>query len=234
MVITHLILNDMLKIKSEICQLAPLLQDPDSHIRSLVDLFFHEVNKKDKTLLFNLVSESIIQMTREGSEFEEATIQVFLEKVLGIIPRDRNFEALITKLCKRLGKSANQKECRMIAFTISLISLNEKCLWILNERFEKYRRSLKEPFILKCFTNALQQKHLRSDERLITLVTQLEKKLERYDDILFYSKGMETEEEHAKGVKRKLKKLKRHRGGSKRKRRRSGAKEEVEEEGGME
>jgi condensin complex subunit 1 len=47
MVLTHLILNDMMKIKGEICDVALLLEDPEPKIQNLVKLFLHELNKKD-------------------------------------------------------------------------------------------------------------------------------------------------------------------------------------------
>ena len=40
MVITHLILNDMLKIKGEICDFALLLDDSCPKIQGMVKLFF--------------------------------------------------------------------------------------------------------------------------------------------------------------------------------------------------
>jgi condensin complex subunit 1 len=59
MVITHLILNDMLKLKSELSDLALLLVDPNPYIQNLIRLFFHELNKKDNNIIKNLLPESI-------------------------------------------------------------------------------------------------------------------------------------------------------------------------------
>ena len=46
MVLTHLILNDMMKVRSHISQLALRLQDDDPRIASLAQLFFHELSRK--------------------------------------------------------------------------------------------------------------------------------------------------------------------------------------------
>ena len=46
MVITHLVLNDMLKIKGEIVDICMLLEDPDEQIKSQVQLFLNEVHSK--------------------------------------------------------------------------------------------------------------------------------------------------------------------------------------------
>lgn len=40
-VITHLSLNDMIKVKSDMCDIALLFQDPDPEIEGLVKQFFN-------------------------------------------------------------------------------------------------------------------------------------------------------------------------------------------------
>ena len=46
MVLTHLILNDMMKVKGHIARLALCLQDDDPRIAALAQLFFHELSRK--------------------------------------------------------------------------------------------------------------------------------------------------------------------------------------------
>lgn len=46
MVLTHLILNDMMKVRSHISRLALCLQDPVPRIAALAQLFFHELSCK--------------------------------------------------------------------------------------------------------------------------------------------------------------------------------------------
>ena len=48
MVLTHLILNDMVKVKGQISEMATCLEDKDSRICSLAKLFFLELSKKVK------------------------------------------------------------------------------------------------------------------------------------------------------------------------------------------
>jgi condensin complex subunit 1 len=64
MVLTHLILNDMMKIKGEICEVALLLEDPEPKISNIVKLFLHELNKKDNRMIYNLLPEAIGRMSR--------------------------------------------------------------------------------------------------------------------------------------------------------------------------
>jgi non-SMC mitotic condensation complex subunit 1 len=46
MVLSHLILNDMMKVKGHIARLALCLQDSDVRIASLAQLFFHELSRR--------------------------------------------------------------------------------------------------------------------------------------------------------------------------------------------
>lgn len=46
MVLTHLILNDMIKIKGQISEIALCLVSSDIHIQQSAELFFLELSKK--------------------------------------------------------------------------------------------------------------------------------------------------------------------------------------------
>lgn len=54
MVLTHLILNDMVKVKGQISEMATCLEDKDSRISDLAKLFFLELSKKVITSLHNM------------------------------------------------------------------------------------------------------------------------------------------------------------------------------------
>ena len=45
-VLTHLILNDMVKVKGQISEMATCIMDDDERISALSKLFFHELSKK--------------------------------------------------------------------------------------------------------------------------------------------------------------------------------------------
>jgi hypothetical protein len=49
MVLTHLILNDMVKVKGQIGEIAVCLEDSDARIRDLTRMFFHELSKRGAT-----------------------------------------------------------------------------------------------------------------------------------------------------------------------------------------
>lgn len=76
--ITHLSLNDMIKVKSDMCDVALLFQDPDPEIESLVKQFFHEMNKKDPKTLFNLIPDALSRFSNVEKLGNESTFKIFL------------------------------------------------------------------------------------------------------------------------------------------------------------
>jgi condensin complex subunit 1 len=84
MVITHLILNDMLKLKSELSDLALLLVDTNPQIQNLIRLFFHELNKKDNNIIKNLLPESIGKLSLE-EDFSEEQFQTFANVIMSYL-----------------------------------------------------------------------------------------------------------------------------------------------------
>lgn len=67
MVITHLILNDMLKIRGEIVDICMLLEDPDDRIKDQVKLFLHELHSKGSHLIYNMFLKAISRLSKEFS-----------------------------------------------------------------------------------------------------------------------------------------------------------------------
>lgn len=132
MVLTHLILNDMMKIKGEICEVALLLEDPDPKISNIVKLFLHELHKKDTKMIYNLLPEAIGRMSRtasdRGFEFSEEVFQNFAKNIMPFLEKDKYSEALVERLCSRIRTSDNLKEHHNSAYCMSLLSFNEKGL----------------------------------------------------------------------------------------------------------
>lgn len=56
MVLTHLILNDMVKVKGQISEMATCLEDKDSRISDLTKLFFLELSKKVRKSVYQIRS----------------------------------------------------------------------------------------------------------------------------------------------------------------------------------
>lgn len=54
MVLTHLILNGMIKVKGQLGEMAKCLEDPEPRISDLAKLFFNELSTKENAIYNNL------------------------------------------------------------------------------------------------------------------------------------------------------------------------------------
>lgn len=59
MVLTHLILNGMIKVKGQLGEMAKCLEDPEPRISDLAKLFFNELSTKDNAIYNNLPDGSL-------------------------------------------------------------------------------------------------------------------------------------------------------------------------------
>ncbi len=66
-VITHLVLSDLLKIKGEIVDILMLLDSDDAGLKDLINLFLHEINVKGNNTIYNS-NLSMISIIKEKIE----------------------------------------------------------------------------------------------------------------------------------------------------------------------
>ena len=62
-VLTHLCLNDMIKVRGDLCEIALLFNDSNEEIQGLVKQFFYQLNKKDPKIIFNLIPDALTRLS---------------------------------------------------------------------------------------------------------------------------------------------------------------------------
>lgn len=150
MVLTHLILNDMVKVKGQVCEIALCLRDPDPRIRDTARLLFHELSKRSNNPVYNLLPDIISQLSQvslPNNEFRN--IMAFL---LSYIKKDRQNETLIDKLCHRFPKCTSIGQKADIAFCMAQLKVNERSLKCLVDNFKLYKDALFDDEVKKHFT----------------------------------------------------------------------------------
>ena len=152
MVLSHLILNDMLKVKGHVSTIAKLLLDPTPRIASLAELFFHELSRKTATTVYNLVPDILSNLSRDASVDREGFRHI-MTHVLAFIQRDRQTDSLVDKLCARFdacgdtGASLN----RCIAFCLASLNVTERGLKHLCENFKTYKFVFEDDEVVQSF-----------------------------------------------------------------------------------
>ena len=67
MVVTHLVLNDMIKVKGQVSHVANSLNDGCEHIRELAKLFFVKLSERSNNPVYNLLGDIISIFSQDNT-----------------------------------------------------------------------------------------------------------------------------------------------------------------------
>ncbi|OQR85904.1 condensin complex subunit, partial [Thraustotheca clavata] len=149
MVLTHLILNDMVKVKGQISEIALCLVDEEVRIKNLAKLFFHELSKRGNNPIYNMLPDTIGRLST--SDLPEASFRDIMKFLMGFIQKERQNESLVDKLCQRFVTTTDVKQWRDLAFCLSNLSFNEKALKKLIEHRKTFKQCLVDDAVYESF-----------------------------------------------------------------------------------
>ncbi|KAJ7519949.1 hypothetical protein O6H91_20G060900 [Diphasiastrum complanatum] len=141
LVISHLILNDMMKVKGHISEMALQLQDKDSSISDLVKLFFSELAKKGNDPIYNLLPDMLSRLSGMKC-LEKDSFCMVMQFLIGFIKKDKQMEGLVEKLCNRFLGSSDTQQWQAIAYCLSQLTYGEKAMKKLSDQFKNYEHAL--------------------------------------------------------------------------------------------
>jgi condensin complex subunit 1 len=100
MVLTHLILNDMVKAKGPVVAIAKCLRDPTEAVANLAGLFFQELSRKGENPVYNVLPDVISRLSTDAAVTQDA-FRYVLKFLLQYVNKDRQVDGLVDKLCHR-------------------------------------------------------------------------------------------------------------------------------------
>ncbi|GFR65797.1 condensin complex subunit 1 [Elysia marginata] len=186
-VLTHLILNDMVKVKGQISELAICIVDSDERIAGLAKLFFHELSKKSNSM-YNM-PDIISRLSDPEIGVEEDHFQLIIKYIFSHIEKSKHCESLTEKLCHRFRATRTDRQVRDLSFCLSQLNYSERGLSKLLENFPCYADKLVDGQIYAYFCQILtkSRQFIRPEAR--TTLDELDFKLEQA-----HTKGMEDGE----------------------------------------
>ncbi|XP_031564431.1 condensin complex subunit 1-like [Actinia tenebrosa] len=187
MVLTHLILNDMVKVKGNISEMATCLEDKDKRIADLAKLFFLELSKKGNAV-YNVLPDIISRLSDPDCGIEEEPFRNILRYMLSFIQKDRQSESLVEKLCHRFRATRCDRQWRDLAFCLSLLPYNERAIRKLNENFGCFHDKLSDEDVHQSFMTIIGKSKKFAKIELKTLVEELEQRIDEC-----HNKGMDDE-----------------------------------------
>ncbi|EGO04014.1 hypothetical protein SERLA73DRAFT_69808 [Serpula lacrymans var. lacrymans S7.3] len=155
MVLTHLILNGMIKVKGQLGEMAKCLEDEEPRIADLAKLFFTELSTKENAI-YNNLPDVISHLSTGDHAVDEDTFQSTMRYIFSFIEKERQAENIVDKLCQRFRLSEDPRQWRDIAFCLSLLPFkSERSVKKLIEGLQFYRDKLHEEAVFARFSEIL-------------------------------------------------------------------------------
>ncbi|KAJ1731254.1 condensin complex non-SMC subunit Cnd1 [Coemansia biformis] len=180
MVLTHLILNGMVKVKGQLGEMAKCLEDKDQRVADMARLFFTELSTKDNAVYNNLpdIISSLSIGTNAVNEESFARIMKFLFDF--IKEKDRQTDNVVEKLCQRFRNTTDSRQCRDIAFCMTLLPFkSERSIRRLLDGLQAYQDKLSDNAVYKHFADIANKArtHAAQKHEAKTLLDEYETKL---------------------------------------------------------
>ncbi|KAJ7972141.1 Condensin complex subunit 1 [Quillaja saponaria] len=178
LVLSHLILNDMMKVKGYIYEMAIRLEDEDERIANLAKLFFHELSKKGSNPIYNLLPDIIGKLSNQNLERE--SFCNIMQYLIASIKKDKQMEALVEKLCNRFNGANGVRQWEYISYCLSQLAFTEKGVKKLIESFKTYEHVLSEDSVMDHFRNIINKGKKFAKPELKLCIEEFEDKLNKF------------------------------------------------------
>jgi condensin complex subunit 1 len=100
MVLTHLILNGMIKVKGQLGEMAKCIEDDEERVSDLAKLFFSELATKENAV-YNNLPDIISHLSIGKHAVDEETFASTMRYIFQFIDKERQAENVVEKLCQR-------------------------------------------------------------------------------------------------------------------------------------
>ena len=189
-VLTHLVLNDMIKVKGQISDIAFCIADTTDKIAGLAKHFFSELSRKGNAL-YNVMPDIISRLSSSSSSLEangdsvsvaEDTFRAIMSYIVGLIEKDKHLESLVEKLCQRFRVTNCERQWRDLAFCLSLFKYSDRAVKKLAENFLCFSDKLHEEDVNNAFLGILvhSRKQVKQDTKVA--IDELEEKMSKARD----------------------------------------------------
>ncbi|KAG8435743.1 hypothetical protein GDO86_013621 [Hymenochirus boettgeri] len=186
LVMTHLILKDMVKVKGQVSEMAVLLIDPDQDIAALARNFFNELSNKGNAV-YNLLPDIISRLSDPDCGVEEEAFHTIMRQLLSYITKDKQTESLVEKMCHRFRTARTERQWRDLAHCLSLLPFSEKGLRKMQDCFDCYGDKLSDDAVYNSFLNTVGKMRRGAKPELKIMIDEFEQKLQKC-----HNKGLEN------------------------------------------
>ena len=144
-VLSHLVLNDMLKVRGNVADMARCLEDSDPQVAALARLFFHELAQRTGAPIYNLLPDVLSRLSADASLSEESFSRI-MKHLLQFVDKDKQTDGLVDKLLARMPDAiagGHVKQQRDITLCVaSLQGLSDKGVKRIMDSWKLYEAAL--------------------------------------------------------------------------------------------
>ncbi|CAM9758755.1 unnamed protein product, partial [Heterosigma akashiwo] len=179
LVLTHLVLNDMVKVKGQVSEIALCLRDEEERLRRMARHFFQELAQRANNPVYNLLPD-VLGTLSARKDVDNETFEYILSYLLKFIKKDKQAESLVEKLCQRFAATHDLDQKRDFAYCLSQLHLNERCLHKLVALLKLYKDFLHDDRVYQHFREVAKKAKKFSKPELREAVTEWERVLQRH------------------------------------------------------
>ncbi|VDN02322.1 unnamed protein product [Thelazia callipaeda] len=145
-VLSYLMLNDMVKVRGTVADLALCVNDDNVNVGQLAKFFFSELSKKGN-ILYNLMPDMISRLSSRESVTTNSFITI-MKLLLGFIKKDKQSDSLMEKLIQRMqgvitkDGVVDTRLAECLSYCISCLSLTDKSFRFMAESLPSYSNLL--------------------------------------------------------------------------------------------
>eukprot|EP00118_Oscarella_pearsei_P020156 m.217644 g.217644 ORF g.217644 m.217644 type:complete len:1269 (+) comp39883_c1_seq40:407-4213(+) len=188
LVLSRLVLNDMIKVKGQISEMAFCLEDENPFISRLSRLFFHDFAQKGNAL-YNVLPDIISHLSDPENCASQPKFSSVMKYLMSFIQKERQTETLIEKLCHRFKTLQTERQACDLSFCLLQLSFSEKGIRKLQENLPCFQEQLNIPEVYSNFAAILSKAKKFSKPEAKALLYELESVINK-----IHAKGVEQDE----------------------------------------
>ncbi|CAG9329928.1 unnamed protein product [Blepharisma stoltei] len=150
LVISHLVLNDMLKMKGLMGEVLQCYLEKD--LKKVVCIFLQELHQKDANTIYNMIPDTISKLLQ--SSIPHPQFKRIADLLFSYIEKERQGENLVEKLCHKFLMSSKD-EVLNIGYCLTRIPIGEKGMRRLLDNVSTWQNRLLEDGILAGYFNEI-------------------------------------------------------------------------------
>ena len=151
-VLSHLVLNDMIKVRGTLAEIAALLADTTPGIAATARVFFQDLSRRTNNPVYNLLPDTLSCLWQHPA-LDPPAFRAIMRFLLTCVNKEKHIDGLVEKFAHRFAVGDDTATWQANAFCLAQLAprLGEKGVRKLVEAFPVYKRCLGDAGVAEAF-----------------------------------------------------------------------------------